>query len=348
MLDTEIGQMILVGFRGVRALPESQIVHDIKKDKIGGVVLFSVDVPTHSRPRNIKSPEQVKRLSRLLQSYSKIPLFIAVDEEGGKVARLNPSNGFKPTVSEQYLGTLNNPDTTRFYAHRYASELHNAGINVDLAPVVDLNINPNNPAIGALHRSFSADPKIVINNAKIEINEFKKLNVIAAIKHFPGLGSAHGNPDNGFVNVTQSWQRKELKPYISLIDSGYNGMIMATTVFNARLDPNYPAMLSKPTITGLLRDSLGFHGVVISDDIQAGAVRQKYDFKTAIKLCINAGIDVLTFANNNAAFDPKIADKAFQTIKNLVKEGKISKQRIHQSYQRIMKLKKRLNGSNGG
>jgi beta-N-acetylhexosaminidase len=342
-LDVKIGQMIEVGFRGLQAGPESRIAKDIKKDKIGGVVLFSYDVPSDSPIRNIKSSEQVRALTRQLQSYSDIPLFIAIDQEGGEVARLSPKFGFQPTVSAQYLGKLNNLDSTRFYARQTALELHKAGINVNLAPVVDLNTNPDNPVIGGLHRSFSADPKIVIRNARAYIDELHKKGVIATLKHFPGHGSSAGDSHKGFVNVTKTWQRKELIPYKKLIHSGYDDIVMTAHIFNARLDSTYPATLSKPTITGILRDSIGFNGVVVSDDLQMGAIRKYYSTKEAIKRCIKAGADVLLFANNSI-FDPKIADKAHHIIKQLVKEGTISKQRINQSYKRIMKLKERLGG----
>jgi beta-N-acetylhexosaminidase len=340
-LDQKIGQMMMVGFRGLQAGPKSLITHDIKKDHIGGVVLYSYDVPTKHSPRNIKSPKQVRNLTRQLQSYAKTPLFIAIDQEGGKVARLTPKYGFPPTVSAQYLGTLNNADTTRFYARQIARELQKEGINIDLAPVVDLNVNPDNPVIGALHRSFSANPKIVVQNAEIFINEFQQHHIIAALKHFPGHGSSRGDSHKGFVNVTQTWSKKELIPYRKLIASGYDDIIMTAHIFNARLDSVYPATLSKSTITGILRDSLGFQGVVMSDDLQMGAIRKYYSLREAIKRAIKAGADILLFSNNTV-YDPKIADKAHRIIKKLVEDGTISKQRINQSYRRIMKLKKRL------
>jgi beta-N-acetylhexosaminidase len=340
-LDQKIGQMIMVGFRGLQASPESQIAHDIQKDHIGGVVIYSYDVPSQSSPRNIKSPEQLRNLTRQIQSYSKTPLLISVDQEGGKVARLSPEYGFKPTVSAQYLGTLNNLDTTGFYAKQMARELQKAGINLDLAPDVDLNTNPDNPVIGALHRSFSADPNVVVRNAKAFIHAFHQNHIIAALKHFPGHGSSRGDSHKGFVNVTKTWKPKELIPYKKLISSGYNDIIITAHIFNARLDSTYPATLSKPIITGILRDSLGFKGVVLSDDLQMGAIRKYYSVPEAIKRSIKAGVDILLFANNTV-FDPKIADKAHHTIKKLVKNGTISKQRINQSYRRIIKLKKRL------
>jgi beta-N-acetylhexosaminidase len=330
-LNKQIGQMIMVGFKGLTAGPNSSIAQIIKKDNVGGVILYSY---------NIESPQQLKQLTKQLQSYSKTPLFIAVDQEGGEVTRLNPKNGFKAVPSEQYLGTLNNLDTTRFYGVRIAKELSSVGINVDLAPVVDLNTNPDNPAIGAIHRSFSANPMIVTRNAKAEISEFQKFHIIATLKHFPGLGSAHGNPDYSFVDVTKTWQEKALDPYRNLISSGYEGMIMLTSLFNARLDTTYPAMFSKLTVNGILRDSLGFDGVVITDALNAKALSKFYDIEEIIKLCIQAGDDILLFAHFKPT--PSIADVALNIINNLIKSGQIAKDRIVQSYKRIMKIKRQL------
>lgn len=340
-LDEKIGQMIKVGFRGFEAPPESPIADIIKNYHIGGVVLFDYDVPTDSARRNIQSPEQVQKLTDQLQSYADTPLLIAIDQEGGKVARLKEKFGFPASVSAEYLGTLNNPDSTRFYAQRTAVTLKKAGINTNLAPVVDLNTNPQNPVIGGIDRSFSADPKTVVRHATIYINELHKHGILTTLKHFPGHGSSKDDSHKGIADVTKTWEKKELTPYKMLIDSGKADIIMTAHIFNARLDSTYPATLSKPVITGILRDSLGFNGVVMSDDLQMGAIRKYYDLKETIKLSIQAGVDMLSFANNSV-FDPQIAAKAHRIIKELIDDGTISEERINQSYDRIMKLKDQI------
>jgi len=340
-LDIEIGQMLDIGFRGLQIADTNHIVRDIKKYHLGGVVLFDYDVPSKSPVRNIKSPEQLKRLVRNLKKLSNIPLMVSIDQEGGKVARLDPTHGFPKTVSEQYLGNLNNPDTTRLYARRAAKTLDKMGINVDLAPVVDLNINPENPVIGKLGRSYSANPKIVIKQASIFIKTLHRYGILTVLKHFPGHGSSTSDSHLGVVDVTQTWSKKELSPYKQLIDSNLVDMVMTAHIFNTNIDSSYPATMSKPTITGILRDSLGFNGVVMSDDMMMGAIRKEYGLKTAIKQAILAGDDILSFANNSI-YDPQIVPKAHAIIKNMVQDGEISRERINQSYKRIMRLKSRL------
>lgn len=339
-LDQKIGQMLMVGFRGTTIDKQSPIFEDIQQRHLGGVVLFDYDVPADTSVRNVVSPNQVEKLTAELQEYAGTPLFISIDQEGGKVVRLKQKHEFKPTVSAKYLGELNNPDSTRYYAYQTAQTLKESGINTNLAPVVDINTNPNNPVIGKLERSFSDDPEIVAQQAAIYIKELRAQGIITSLKHFPGHGSSENDSHLGVVDVTQSWQEKELQPYRHLIQQNLADMIMTAHIFNANLDSTYPATLSEPTINGLLRDSLGFKGVVLSDDLQMDAIRTEYGLKETIKLSIEAGVDILVFANNSI-FDEDISSKAHAIIKGLVKDGTISEQRIGKSYKRIMKLKKK-------
>lgn len=340
-LDIKIGQMLMIGFRGLRIDAQSPIVRDIKKRHIGGVILFDYDVPSHSPVRNIRSAQQVRRLTGDLQRFASTPLFVAIDQEGGKVSRLKPKFGFPPTVTQEYLGKLDNPDSTRFYANRTAAQLEKLGINLDFAPDVDLNINPRNPIIGALGRSYSAEPDVVIRNAALTIRAFHRHRILSVIKHFPGHGSSQNDSHLGVVDVTQTWRHQELKPFEALIDSQLVDMVMTAHIFNARLDSSYPATLSRPVITGLLRDSLDYRGVVVSDDLQMGAIRSEYGLEATIQHVLDAGVDILLFANNSV-FDEDIASRAFNIIHRLVACGRISPERIDRSYQKILRLKKRL------
>ena len=340
-LDVQIGQMLMIGFRGFSIDPGNPIVYDLTQNHIGGVVLYDKDVTTNSFERNIKSPEQLKALVASIKKYSSIPLLIAIDQEGGMVNRLKTNYGFPPSVSEQYLGNINNPDTTKKYADVTASTLEDMGINVNLAPVIDLNVNPDNPVIGKLGRSFSADANIVTNNAEEMIRVFHQHKVLATLKHFPGHGSSQTDSHLGFTDVTNTWSRIELQPYVNLINSGNTDLIMTAHIFNAHLDPEYPATLSKHIITGILRDSLKYNGVIISDDMQMKAITDYFGLETAILNSINAGVDILLFSNNSV-YDPKIATKAVQIIKKLISERKISRARIYESYSRIMNLKRKI------
>ncbi len=337
-LDKKIGQMLLIGFRGMELSDTSTIVKDIQNERIGGVILFDVDVALGRTPRNIESPTQLKKLINQIKSYSKTPLFISVDQEGGNVCRLKEKYGFPKSVTQKYLGDLNNEDSTRYWGAITANTLSDMGFNLNFAPVVDLNINPENPVIGMYERSFSADTNIVTNNARIIIEEHKKKIINCTIKHFPGHGSSTADSHQGLVDVTNTWRETELIPFKKLINEKKIDMIMTAHIFNANLDVNYPATLSNNIMTGILRNQLQFDGVIISDDMNMKAISDFYGLETAIELAINAGVDIIMFANN-ISYDENIASKAISIIKQLINEGKISKERIDESYNRIMKLK---------
>ena len=334
------GQMLMVGFRGLAVADAPEIAADISEHRIGGVVLFEYDVPSHTPLRNISTPGQLSRLTLELQKLSAIPLFIAIDQEGGRVNRLKAARGFPASVSAQYLGQLNNPDSTRAVALQSARTLRALHIGMNLAPVADLNSNPDNPVIGKLERSFSADPSVVTTNIRLTCDAYRGEGVIPVLKHFPGHGSSTTDTHRDFTDITSSWSEKELEPYRAMIASGYRDAIMTAHVFNGNLDPLYPATLSKATIEGLLRGKLGFNGVIISDDMQMRAIADHYGLETAIRLAIEAGVDILLFGNNTA-YDPAITEKATAVIKSLLDRKVITPDRIEQSYRRIMELKKR-------
>ena len=341
-LQQKIAQMLIIGFRATELQGDEPIVRDICKYGIGGVILFDYDVILESYERSIVSPQQVFELTRTLHSYSGLPLLIAIDQEGGRVSRLKERYGFPPTVSAQYLGSANDLVLTRKYAESMAETLRGNGINVNFAPVVDLNVNPDNPLIGALERSFSADPEVVTAHAGIFVDAHKRNGIMTSLKHFPGHGSSNTDSHKGLVDVTSTWTEKELEPYRALLSRGNCKMVMTAHIFNRHLDPDYPATLSYSTITGLLRNKLGFNGVVVSDDMQMGAITQNYSFDTAIEKSILAGVDILDVANE-AAYDPDAAPRTIELITSLVRKGIISEERINESYQRIMKLKRLMN-----
>lgn len=338
-LDQKIGQMLNVGFRGTVLSDSNHIVRDIRQYHLGGVTLFDYDVPRDTALRNIQSPDQLQTLVSDLQSLDPMPLFIAIDQEGGKVARLKPERGFPSTVSAQHLGEMDNTDSTQYYARKTAETLSEIGINLNFAPVTDLNINPRNPVIGGLERSFSADPQVVFEHASTYINTLHAFDILTVLKHFPGHGSSKKDSHLGVVDVTETWSEKELVPYRKLIASGKADMIMTAHIFNAKWDTTYPATLSKAVITDLLRHELGFEGIVISDDLMMGAIRKEYGLKTAVKQALLAGVDILTFGNNAVVYDPEIVPKAHKIIRELIEEGTISQKRIDESYQRIITTK---------
>ncbi len=340
-LEMMIGQMIMAGFRGFDVSEKDYIVKDIKDRNLGGIVIFDYDVVLKSPERNVKSPEQVKALLEKLSSFAKTPLFIAVDQEGGKVARLKAKFGFPASVSAKSLGDKNDLLFTENEAEKIGATLYEMGININFAPVVDLNINPENPAIGKYERSFSADSSIVINHAEAFIKGLGKNRILACLKHFPGHGSAWNDSHYGMADVSDTWIEEELLPYKELIKKDVVDIIMTAHIFNKKLDPDYPATLSKKILTDLLRKGLGFDGVIISDDMQMGAISGYYGLKKSIILALDGGIDILLFCNNND-YDEKITEKIIRIIKSLVMSNKISFERIEESYNRIMKLKDRI------
>ena len=330
-LEHKIAQMLMVGFQGTE-LTDSTIINDIQLRKIGGVILMGY---------NITSPSQVQQLTTSLQLNSEIPLFISVDQEGGRVARLRATNGFTATKTAFEIGNINKPDTTRAWASLMAGWLQQSGFNVNLAPVADVNVNPTSPAIGNLDRSFSANPDSVFYHCNLFIDEFNNRNIFTTLKHFPGHGSANTDSHLGFTDITNTWSDSELIPFSKLIQSGYNDFIMSGHLFNANLDSTFPASLSDKVMTNLLRDSLGFEGLVITDGMFMGAITNNYTFDKAVELAINAGNDILLYTTNKIA-GKSLVDSIVSIVQYKISLGIISESRIDASYQRIMQKKQTI------
>jgi len=334
-LDIMIGQMIMIGIGDFNIVDKNEAIYqEIKSGKVGGIVLYEKNILFES-PKSA-----LARLVESMQEHSEIPLFVSIDEEGGWVSRMKTKYGFPKTVSAQYLGELDNLDSTRFYANQTASILGGFGINMNYAPVVDVNINPKNPVIGGIKRSYSSDYADVAKHAAVVIEEHQAQNVVPVIKHFPGHGSSKQDTHLGLTDVTNTWLLEEIYPYVSLIDSGKVGAVMTAHIVNESLDTTKkPATLSKKVVTDLLRNFLHFEGVVISDDMQMGAIENEYGLQESIKLSLQAGVDMLMFANNVKDSNRITASKIHTIIKELVLDGTISRDQINASFERIMKLK---------
>ncbi|MCK4441683.1 MAG: glycosyl hydrolase, partial [Sulfurovaceae bacterium] len=222
------------------------------------------------------------------------------------------------------------------------AELNSVGINYDLAPVVDLAINKKNRVIYKLGRSFGSNSKAVAHYANIFINAMHENGVLTSVKHFPGHGSSLGDTHKGFVDVTRLWKKKELEPYRILTQQGVLDTVMVAHVFNKKLDVKYPATLSSKTINGILRHQLGFDGVVITDDLQMGAIAHRYGLKNTLKLAINAGDDLLLFGNQLSVKSMVSTKKLVDTIKHMVIRGEIKESTIEKSNNRLDRLKQKL------
>ena len=337
-LETMIAQMLIVGFRGFEVSDSDWIVRDIRERNIGGIILFDYDVPTRTPERNVKSPEQVKRLVEQLKAHSTYPLLVSIDQEGGRVNRLKERFGFPAFVSHAAIGQRNDAAFTRQQASKIAQTIQKLGINVNFAPVVDVNTNPQNPVIGRLERSFSSDPNLVIKHAELFSQEHLKRGIIPVLKHFPGHGSAWNDSHYGMADVTETWNELELEPYRYFIETDQAPMIMSAHIFNEHWSAEHPATLVYEVMTTMLRDTLGFEGVLVSDDMQMGAITEYYGLEQAVLLAVNAGMDMLIFANNSD-YDPEISHKVIEIIKGYVATGEIARERIEQAYERIQRLK---------
>lgn len=340
-LDKKIGSMLMVGFHGTSVNNSSQICDDIKNYNLAGVILFDYNPVDKTKPKNIQTKVQVATLTKQLQNCTtKNDLLISVDQEGGKVQRLKSVYGFYgnfPTAKA--VGEMSDSETLKTYI-AMGKELKSVGINYDLAPVVDLEINPKNHVINGLNRAYSSDAKVVSHKAGLFIKAMNDTGVLTSLKHFPGHGSSEGDTHKGYVDVTKTWKKIELEPYRLLANKADS--VMVAHVFNSKIDPSYPASLSSKTVNNLLRNKLGYNGVVITDDLQMGAISQKYTLRETLKLAIKAGDDILLFGNQ---LDPKrtVATHVLvNTIKDLVAKKEISIADIDKAYNRVQKLKSEL------
>ncbi|MER9412371.1 glycoside hydrolase family 3 protein [Mesorhizobium sp. M0589] len=331
-----IGQMVLVGFLGSEPDADgyARVVGQAKEGKITGVIYLG---------RNIDSLRQVRQLNEGLQRFAATPLLIAVDQEGGRIQRLTGAIGFKETPSESTVAKSMSPAKAAAIYQNLASALSDLGFNLNLAPVVDLNVNPANPIIGKLGRSFSADPQTVETYAKVFIEAHRAKGVLTALKHFPGHGSSTKDSHKGMADVSKTWSDKELIPYRNLIASGDVDMVMSAHVINDKLSfsDQIPSSLSRATLTGLLRDNMHFKGVVISDDMQMQAITDNISFEDSVLRAVRAGNDILIFANDKHP-DPQVPEKVAALLSEEARKDPEMLERIQESYENVMRLKRKL------
>ena len=334
ILKKQIGRMLVVGFTNESINQNSQIVELIQKYDLGGVILFDKYYERRSITKNISSPQQLKELTSQLKKFSHKPLLISVDQEGGYVARLKHYYGFKRIPSAKEISHIPFEDAKEFYDAQ-SQMLRDAGINCNFAPVVDLEVNLKNKVISKFERSYGNSSQEVTKYAKLLIDAQKKESVISVLKHFPGHGSSLEDSHKGFVDISNTWSKKELEPYQNLINSNDVDMIMTAHVFNSHLDATYPATLSHNINTKLLREEMHYKGVVISDDLQMKAITKHYSLKESVTLAINSGVDILLFGNQLNDYN---IDNLVETIYQQVKRGLITRKRIAESNRRIENL----------
>ncbi len=342
-LKRKIGQMIILGFNGTEVDKNSYISKLVKNLNIGGIILFDYHVPTKDPIRNIINPSQTEKLISDLNSFARTPLFIAADVEGGYVNRLKPKNGFLPVIPAQSMGEDITTETTRVEARKIALQLKDLGFNMNFGPVLDVNVNPDNPVIGWLERSFSDNPEEVTNHARTFIDEHSKKGIISVVKHFPGHGSSNTDSHLGITDITNTYKDFELEPYVALQNEGLLDVVMTAHVINKNIDEKYPATLSSKFLQDILREQIGFEGLIVSDDMHMKAISDNYGFKEAIIMSINSGCNLLILSNNGDTYDEELAQKTVDIIFEAVKSGEISKEKVINSYELITNLKNKFN-----
>jgi beta-N-acetylhexosaminidase len=282
-LDEKIGQMLIVGFDGYAV--NDHIRAMIRNYHVGGIILYSYNVENSSQLLAL-----INTLKRV-NSINEIPLFISVDEEGGRVSRMPAELRRLPT--NETIGRRNSEDLSYRIGNVIAEELKAFGFNMDFAPVLDINSNPNNPVIG--DRSFGSAPEVVSRLGVQTMIGMRSGGVIPVVKHFPGHGDTSIDSHVGLPSVNHDLNRLrnfELIPFEQAIRNGADAVMVAHILLN-RIDPAEPASLSGTVITDILRNHLYFSGVVITDDMTMGAIVQNYDLSNAAVKAVNAGSDIV-------------------------------------------------------
>lgn len=322
-LEEKIGQLLICGFDGLK--PSDEIKGLIKDYHIGGVILFS---------RNIKDPVQTAKLCSSLQKISKTPLFICIDQEGGKVSRL--PKPFTQFAGNAAIGKSNSVKLAYSFGEITAKELKAVGINMDFAPVLDVNTNPDNPVIN--ERAFSDNPNSVSRFGLAVIAGLQDNGAIACCKHFPGHGDTSLDSHYQLPVVEHGIERLkeiELLPFKHAAENDVAAIMTAHVLYKG-LDEKYPATLSKKIIHNLLRKEIGFNGLVITDDLEMKAISDNYSVGEAAIGALSAGADIILVCKEH-----RKQKDAFEAILKSVKDNIISEKRIDESIERITAVKKR-------
>jgi len=318
------GQRLMAGFEGTTLNADLKFL--INRLKTGGVILFS---------RNLETPDQIKQLCDEIQNYARLceqpPLFIAVDQEGGQVARLK-----KPFTQFPGNPHMNSEDEAIHFAEVTAAELIRVGINMNMAPVMDVAPEEINSIMAK--RAFGGDPAWVTQLGVKVIEHLQHNNIIAVAKHFPGIGRTilDSHMDLPMLDDDISAiERTDLIPFEAGIQQGVSG-VMLSHIFYKKLDPLWPASLSDKIAKVLLREQMGFDGIVLTDDLDMGAIVRHYDIQTAIRRILAAEIDLALICHKG----PNIEIAYKELLQSIVESADIRAKGI-ESVERIMKLKKR-------
>ena len=303
---------------------DDAVISRIEEYPVGGIALFS---------RNITSAEQLPMFISDLQSSSKYPLFIAVDEEGGRVARIANSDFFNVASykSMEDIGKSGDASKAGEVGRQIGSYLKELGFNLDFAPVADTNTNPQNIVIG--DRSYGSDPALVARMVSAQLDGMHDSGIMGTLKHFPGHGDTKDDTHSGYVSIEKTWDELkecELVPFITALPKADMVMVSHITAVNVTSD-KLPTSMSETMITGKLRNELGYDGVIITDAMAMGAVADNYTSAEAAVTAVKAGVDIVLMPQN--------LNEAFNGVMNAVTDGEISMERLDESVLRILKMK---------
>ena len=325
-LDEKIGQMIITGFNGSEYNDDMDRL--INEYKVGGVILFA---------RNIEDSNQMIDLTRALQeNNNNLPLFISIDEEGGRVSRL--PDDVEKFPSAFTIGLINDQQTAYENGKEIGYTLKRLGINLDYAPALDIYSNENNTVIG--DRAFSTEESIVSTMGIATMEGIEDSDIIPVVKHFPGHGDTEVDSHYGLPIVYKTLEELrnfEFIPFVKAIESGCDVIMVSHIILN-EVDSINPASLSKIVISDLLRKDMGFDKVVITDDMSMGAITSIMSIEEACIKSIEAGCDILLLGN---AYEE--IEQVINSIKLKLYNGEISEEQINKSVNRILELKKKYN-----
>lgn len=323
-LDQKLGQMMLVQFVGPSY--SNDISTMISQYNVGAVLVFTAN-------NNIQSKPQLKDLIQQMQKNSQIPLAVAIDQEGGTVDRLAGLDGTRPSATS--IGATNNPNIAYNEGVRDAQDLSSYGFNLNLAPVVDVN-NVYNPQMYL--RTFGNNPTTVTQMAEAYLSGLQRSGkVLGTLKHFPGLGDVAADPHNAVPHLNRSLNdlmNIDWAPYKAMIQQGNVYSIMVTHEIVEAVDSSIPSSLSYKLVTGILRNQLGFHGVIVTDSLTMEGIVAYYNEAQAAVMAVQAGDDLLMGASTPSDVATMIAG-----LKQAVTSGQISQQRIDDSVRRILTMK---------
>ena len=328
-LEQKIGQMFICGFHDL--VPDDHINNLIEEYHIGGVIYFR---------RNIDEMEQVANLSASLQEVAKnsknLPLWIAIDQEGGMVTRIDHKR-MSRIPGNMALGATANPEYTYKVSAISADEMASLGINLNFAPCLDVNNNARNPIIGV--RSFGEDADQVSEHGSAAIRAFQEKGVSAGAKHFPGHGDTSVDSHYGLAEVSHDRNRLdtiELKPFVRAIQDGVDMIMTAHVIFPAIEAEPIPATLSNAVLTGLLREELGYEGVIITDCLEMHAIAKYFGIAEGSVKAVEAGADCILVSHT---WDDQTS--AIEAVKEAVLSGRIEESVIDRAVERILKLKEK-------